>query len=158
MSDLEMMYPEGKTVVVQGESLVIKPYAFGQLAMVSKLARPVISAMVDNGVFESSGDTLALAGGIIRAMSEGGEDVLALVAYSIGKPREWLDTIQIDEGVELARSIFEVNADFFKKRILPILPRAAANPEPETAASAGDTSSQISLQTDTAVGTSTATP
>ena len=54
-------------------------------------------------------------------MANSGESIMELCAFSVNKPREWLNTVPSDEGVLLLRSIFEVNADFFSKRIAPAM-------------------------------------
>jgi hypothetical protein len=143
MSDIDILYPEGKAVTVQGESLVIKPYAFGQIAKVSKLAYPILKALSDGGLLKMATvdgkATLSIASDwmarIVEIMGIGGEELLSLVAFSTGKPRDWLDTIALDEGIELTKAIIEVNSDFFVKRILPMLSGNPTNP------SDGDTSS-----------------
>lgn len=162
MSDLDVLFPEGKTVEVQGESLVIKPYTFGQIAKVSKLAYPIIAALVDTGLLRSDtvdGKThFSVANDwmlrIVEIMGIGGEDLLQLVALSVGKPRVWLDSIQLDEGVSITQSVIEVNSDFFAKRILPKLPAKAT----ESPASDGDTSLPNLSETATADETLTDTP
>ena len=158
MSDLDVLFPEGKEVLVQGESLVIKPYTFGQIARVSKLAYPIVAALQDSGLLKietiEGQANISIASDwpsrIVEIMGLGGEEFLQLVALSIGKPRAWLDTIQIDDGVTLAKAVIEVNSDFFAKRILPLLS------VPKNPALDGDTSSPSLSPTDTE--TSTVTP
>jgi hypothetical protein len=59
--------------------------------------------------------------GIARLIGEGGDGVLDLMVIGSKKPREWVENLEMDEGVELLTSIFEVNADFFIQRVLPLV-------------------------------------
>ena len=109
-NDLEVLFPEGKTVTVAGEPITVKPFTFGQIpkvvGTVKKLAGVVQGDQID----------------VLDAIEKGGEDLLALAAFVVGKPREWFDEVPTDEGVELLKAIFEVNLDFFAKRVRPLLP------------------------------------
>ena len=109
-NDLEVLFPDGKVVVANGESIIIKPFTFGQIpkvvGTVKKLAGVVQGDQID----------------VLDAIEKGGEDLLALAAFVVGKPREWFDGVPTDEGVELLKAIFEVNLDFFAKRVRPLLP------------------------------------
>jgi hypothetical protein len=54
-------------------------------------------------------------------LEEGGEALMEFFAYAIGVKRDWMDTLPGDEGLVLAKAIFEENADFFVRKILPTL-------------------------------------
>lgn len=122
---LELLYPSGKEVMVGGETLTVREFTFGQWPKATKMLHPVISALVSQGLFSVSDGELQLSAdwvtGIVAVMSDGGESILDLCAYVTGKPRDFFDKVSLNEGVDLIRAIFEVNADFFKKRILPML-------------------------------------
>ena len=109
-NDLEVLFPDGKTVTVAGEGITVKPFTFGQIpkvvGTVKKLAGVVQGDQID----------------VLDAIEKGGEDLLALAAFVVGKPRAWFDAVPTDEGVELLKAIFEVNLDFFAKRVRPLLP------------------------------------
>lgn len=161
MNDMEVLFPEGKGVTVAGETLTVTPFKFGQLSKVTHLLAPIVRNLTACGLVRIDTDgqktSMAIAADwplrMVELMGEGGEDLLQLIAYAVGKPRAWLDTIEADQGIELGRAVVEVNADFFAKRILPMLqPKAAESP------SDGDTSSASLSAQDTAEATSTATP
>lgn len=99
---------EGKEVKVGEETLTIMPFKFGQLPAVLKHIGTLTGA--SGGDFD-----------IVKALTEGSEEVLGCLAIAAGKPRAWFDTIEIDEGVALLQAVMEVNEDLFKKKLLPLL-------------------------------------
>jgi hypothetical protein len=142
--DLEVLFPEGKTVTANGEQITIKPYTFGQIPKVIGAVRKLAGTM--------EGDTI----NVLEAIEKGGEDLIALVMFTTGKPREWFDSLGADEGVALVTAIFEVNKDFLEKRVKPMLPTSlfgTAEPQP-----GGEASPDSSSDTATAGKTSKATP
>jgi hypothetical protein len=118
--DLEVLFPTGKTVTANGEEITIKPYTFGQIPKVIGTVRKLSGALGENG-------------DVLEAIEKGGEDLIALVMFTTGKPRDWFDSLPTDEGVALVTAIYEVNKDFFDKRVKPTLPTSlfgsAAQPE-----------------------------
>jgi len=112
MSDLKVIFP-ASTVELSSGAITVKPFTFGQLPKVLQKAQTIyggIAHLMDNGA-----DTAA----VVQIMAVGGEDLLELVSLSIGKPREFFDTLQIDEGVLLVSTFLEVNLSFFVQRVLP---------------------------------------
>ena len=81
-------------------------------------------------------------------MDDGGEPLMGLIAYAIGKERSWLDTIPVDTGITLAQKIYEVNADFFVARVMPQLTSKLSG-----FVSIGETSSPASSVQDTVATT-----
>lgn len=151
MNDLDVLYPAGKEVKAGGETLTIKPIKFGQLPQASRLIAPLskqIAAAFKSDEVRTLADTAAL---FVDLMATGGEDLLVALGFFVGKPREWFDTMDNDEGLALLNAVFEVNADFFKRRVLPLF---AAPADPQD----GATSLAPFEAQDTAEATSTATP
>lgn len=134
-SDLAALFP-GREVVCKGETIRIVPLYFGQYPQAGKLAKPLINALREANLFAfanviEDGKTVAkfeLAENWIAelpmVLDEGGEALIRFFAFAIGKPREWFDTLAGDEGIALGQAIFEENADFFVRRILPMLQTA----------------------------------
>ena len=136
--DLEKLFPAGQEVTAGGEKVTLKPFTFGQLPRAIKLLRPVTDAVGTAGIAEFSAGDFRLASDwplrLPQLMDEAGEALVAFVAFACGKPRDWFDTLGADEGIALTRAAFEVNGDFFVKRIAPMLgmaiPKAAPAGEP----------------------------
>jgi hypothetical protein len=140
--DLEKLLPLDVEVKAGGETIVPKPFPFGHLPKAVKLLRPIVDAAGSANIMRIEGDTFMLAPDwplrLPALMDEAGESLLGFVAFAIGKPRDWLDTIGADEGVALTKAVFEVNGDFFAKRIAPLLGMAIPVAQPGGAPSSPD--------------------
>ena len=154
MSDLQVLEPTGKEVRAGGETITVKPIKFGQLPQASRLIAPISKQIA--AAFKAQGgltvaDTAAL---FVDLLAQSGDDLLAALGFFIGKPREWFDTIENDEGLSLLNAVFDVNADFFSRRVLPMFaPAVVAAPNTD-----GETSSPSFSEPGTPEPTSTATP
>jgi hypothetical protein len=114
MSDLNTLFPDVE-LTVQGEVLTIRPFTFGQLPKVLKLTKSFYND-IQPFFEESQGNEAELT---MKAMSVGGDDLIELIALGIKKPREWFDSLQIDDGIRVATAFLEVNLSFFAQRVLP---------------------------------------
>jgi hypothetical protein len=153
--DLAVLFPAREVPLSTGETLTVAPFTFGQLPKAIGLMRPLTEALRTAEIASFGPGGMQLAAdwpmrlpGII---DNGGEALIALLAFVYGKPRAWFDTLGADDGLAMARALLEVNGDFFVKRIAPTLGLAVAavptldgatSPDGSTAtATAGATSS-----------------
>jgi len=111
---LETLFPTGKEVTINGETLTIKPFRFGDLSKVFKAADPILGTLF---TALSSGTTQFEA--ISKVMSEAGDNVVDLMIIGSKQPRSWVEDLDMEEGINLFISILEVNADFFVRKVLP---------------------------------------
>lgn len=51
--------------------------------------------------------------------------MIEAVAIASRRPNEWVAGLELDEAIRLAQAVFEVNADFFIRRLLPAITEAA---------------------------------
>lgn len=123
--DLDILFPQGKKVMAAGDEISILPFTFGQLPNATKLMFPVVDSLKKSGILVIEGGNISLVSDwplrVPEILMEGGEPVMQLCAFATGKPRSWLDTVQMDEGVSIAMAIFQVNSDFFARRIAPMM-------------------------------------
>lgn len=111
--ELELLFPEGKTITAGGEEIVIAPLSIVRLAKVARILRPAQETM---------GDEID----VTRMLAEHGEAAIAAVAVALDKPASWAENLLPDEFLTVAMVVFEVNADFFMRRVAPQLARAVA--------------------------------
>jgi hypothetical protein len=120
----------------QGEIGVL-PLKLGQLQAASKALRPLLDA------FEAG-----LSWPAIFENHTG--EVVTLMALCTGQSEETLHELELAEALDVAAAVIEANADFFVRRVRPILSRLltrllgnTGNPAetPETAEPAGAASS-----------------
>ena len=79
------------------------------------------------------GDPFSIIEPILQVSAVVGEDVAALTALAIGKPVDYLNTLDPADGVQLTIAVFKVNIDFFVQTILPMLEKMKGATEAETA-------------------------
>ena len=110
MSDdkkLDELIPPQIEITIGGETLTITPIRAGKFPTFIRAIRPVIPHLVQEPI-----DFLAM-------IDEGGEHLLDAVALALGKPRTFVDALDIADLIRGARAMIEVNVDFFIHRLLP---------------------------------------
>jgi hypothetical protein len=127
-SDIDVLFP-GRDVMAKGEAVKVLPLFFGQYPQAIKLLKPVATVLSESGIIRlrpegvtadfSIADDWALK--LPEIMIEGGEALIQFLAFAINKPRKWFDALPADEGLMLVKAVFSENADFFVKRIRPLL-------------------------------------
>lgn len=115
MSELAVMFPEGKSLTIHDANLVIKPFKFGELSKVMKLTDGIMGSLV--GASQSKN----IAGVLRVIIGDHGDKVAELMALSSKQPIDWVNNLEVDEAIELFAAILEVNADFFIRKVLPQL-------------------------------------
>lgn len=115
-NELTALFPTGKQISICGENLTIKPFKFGELPKVFKAIEPITGTL--GSLLQSRSPDITV---IANLISEGGESIMDLMCIAAKVPRSKLDEMEMDDGVELLVSIFEVNADFFIQKVLPLV-------------------------------------
>lgn len=113
---LETFIPQPLVVDLAGEYLEIAPLKVGELPAFIRAIRPFAQHLTEDV------DWLSLFG-------ERGDDLVHALALSVRRPREWVAARELDEAIRLAEAVFEVNADFFVQRLVPMLARVASKVE-----------------------------
>jgi len=115
-NELEQLFPTGKTISINDENLTIKPFKFGELPKVFKAIGPMTSTL--GNLLQNRDASFAAIAGLI---TDGGDSIIDLMVVGSRKPREWVEELEMDQGVEVLTAIFEVNADFFIRKVLPLV-------------------------------------
>ncbi len=105
--------PVPVSVEIAGEHIDLTPLKVGEVPAFARAVQPIAASL------SASPDWLAL-------LADHGEAVIEAIAIASRRPRDWVASLDLDEAVQLAESVFEVNADFFIRRLLPRVTRAAA--------------------------------
>jgi hypothetical protein len=117
--ELDALLPIHRVVTVGTEQIEVKPYKFGQLNKVIKAAEPLFVHLKQINV---DGSPEEVGGRVLQTvLTNGGDSLTTIIALSIGKSSDWVENLELDEVVELASAVFEVNKDFFTKKIAPLL-------------------------------------
>ena len=105
--------PVPLSIEIAGERIDLTPLKVGEVPAFARAVQPIAASL------SASPDWLAL-------MAEHGEAAIAAIAVATRRPVEWVAGLDLDEAVRLAEAVFGVNADFFIRRLLPIVTQAAA--------------------------------
>jgi hypothetical protein len=151
MSDIDTLFPEQELTVhpvdpetgkpLPSETFAVRPLLFTQFGKAIKILRPLASNVNASGILRLTDGGVRIADDwairLPELMEDGGEAVFEFVAFAIRKPRPWMDTLQGDDGIAVTKKVLEVNADFFARKMAPMLgfeipasPESAATGEP----------------------------
>lgn len=104
--------PSPVVVTLSGGTLELTPIRLGELPRLLAVMRPLASEL------SADPDWLALLG-------QHGDSMLDLLAITTRRERSWINDLPLDDAVQLAAAVFEVNADFFVGRVVPGIQRSA---------------------------------
>jgi hypothetical protein len=139
--DLQVLAPEGASVMYRGERLVITPIPVGVIPLMVSHARPVIDAVFALDDVPDVDDEGALFDLALNLIENHSEAVFEAAALCVERDATWIKRGNIAEFTELAVAIFKVNHDFFVQRLGPLLARAMATGMGRGASGAGPTPS-----------------
>lgn len=104
--------PIPETLVIGGETLDITPLKVGELPIFARAVRPIAGKLGPDPDW-------------LRLLSEDGESVILSLAIACRRPPEWVSNLALDEAIRLAEVVFEANADFFIRRVVPEITRVS---------------------------------
>lgn len=119
----------GSEVEVRGEKVQIKPYNWVTTIKMADPFRTVVQAVVNNsdrvaGITNvqdtTSTQQIFAVLGIVADLEDADkiiDAVTTLIASSIGKDKEYVQELDIDEVIELGIEVFKVNRDFFGQKM-----------------------------------------
>ena len=112
MTDFQTFPPAPVVVQLSCGALELTPVRLGELPRLLAVVRPYADAI------SAEPDWLDL-------LARHGNGVLELLALTTRRERAWVDDLSLDDAVQLAAAVFEVNADFFVRRVVPGITRSA---------------------------------
>lgn len=121
--------PEPVVLTLAGTALELTPIRLGELPRLLTIVRPLAE--------ELSGEP-----DWIVLLARHGESVLDLLAITARRERAWINDLSLEDAVQLAAAVFEVNADFFVAHVVPAIQCVAQRLAP-TLRSLGTTPSPV---------------
>lgn len=112
MTDFQTFPPAPVVVQLSCGALELTPVRLGELPHLLGVVQPFADAI------SAEPDWLDL-------LARHGNGVLELLALTTRRERAWIDDLSLDDAVQLAAAVFEVNADFFVRRVVPGIARSA---------------------------------
>lgn len=117
---LEVLFPSGKEITLTGKQFTITPFKFGQLP---KVIKAITKAATNYEALKIEG-TKIKPEVALTILSESGEDLIVLLSDILQVERTFIENLDPDEAVNLIIAFFEVNSDFFTKRVVPLITKA----------------------------------
>jgi hypothetical protein len=124
----EAFFVEPRTVMVRDRSVEVKPLRVKHLSRAARLAEPILRAVSDEGTTGVNW---------VRVMQHA-DEVVGLCALATGLDEEFVGDLELDELMAIASAVFEVNADFFVRRLLPAAVEAMGRIAPAIPPTLGD--------------------
>ena len=112
MDDFKTFPPAPVVVTLSGIALELTPIRLGELPRLLAVAHPLAEEIT------SDPDWMAMLG-------RHGDTVLDLLAITTRRERAWINDLSLEDAVQLAAAVFEVNADFFVAHVVPAIQSAA---------------------------------
>lgn len=112
MDGFKTFPPELVVLTLSGTALELTPIRLGELPRLLAVVGPLVEELVGDP------DWIALLG-------RHGESVLDLLAITTRRERAWVNDLSLEDAVQLAAAVFEVNADFFVAHVIPAIQGAA---------------------------------
>lgn len=108
MTDLANLIPQPVTVTAGGREVAVTPIRVREL--------PAFAAAVEPMLHEIASGT-----GVAELMTRDVESLIKAVVIGARLERAFVDDLELDELLNLAAAVLEVNADFFVRRLAPAL-------------------------------------
>lgn len=124
MSDLSILFPT-QHLDIGGRTVSISPFKFGQLPRAMSKAKHVFGHLAEL-VSKKEGTQSLEIGLIMSAMEVGGDDLIDLIVMCSDTDREFVERLNLDEGIKLTGAFLEVNLSFFVQKVLPEFQAALA--------------------------------
>lgn len=108
MTDLATMIPQPVTVAVGGREVAVTPIKVRELPAFASVVEPLLQDITSGA-------------GVAALMTRDVESLIKAVAIGARLERAFVDDLELDELLNLAAAVLEVNADFFVRRLAPAL-------------------------------------
>ncbi|NDP58003.1 MAG: hypothetical protein GZ090_01410 [Oxalobacteraceae bacterium] len=111
-ADISAVIPEYQSIFIAGQEVIIRQIRIGQLPAVLRAVQPLSHMLIQADALDIKSMLMLYA-----------DDCLTLLQVLAGRPREWVDALEVDDAITLFSALLEANLDFFARRVLPLLPQ-----------------------------------
>lgn len=151
--DLAILFPE-RNDDVAGVAVVMREYGFHESLKLHADIAALTDAMTDIALAGDFRDLDSLR----AAFGAQGDSVERLIAAACDQPVAWVAGLKAQDGERLMMLWWEVNADFFLRRVLTSVQLGMVRKLQAVVPSDGPTPSPLSSMQDTTPGNSASTP
>jgi len=124
--DLAVLHPE-IDLDIGGETVTVREFSFIQGVKLSALVAPIVSDL--SAVLASEDEDIDL-GVLGELMGNHTETMIKLMAQSVRRKPEWVAALPDGDGQRLFMAFWEVNSDFFMRRLVMTLVSHQPQPSP----------------------------
>jgi hypothetical protein len=126
MDNFDALGPAVVPVPYKGGTIEVLPVEVGNIPAIIRQARPIIDSILalDDAPDASKEDELV--GLALDMLDKHGDAVFEAMALIVGHDVAVIRKGNIGEFVVLAKAVFEVNRDFFRDHLAPLLAKARA--------------------------------
>ena len=110
---MTVLPPVPVEIRVAEQTIALTPLVLGELPAFAKVIQPFTAE-------------LAIEPDWLRLLGSHGKAMIDAMAIASRQPCEWIAGLALDEAIFLAQALFEVNADFFIRRVVPKLGEAVS--------------------------------
>lgn len=110
--ELKTLFP-GEQIVIEGETITVKPFTFGQLPKVLGLFQKLEEEFVK---LQGQGKNLTTSA-VVGLLAAGGSDIMEVMAGSSGLSVQTVSNLSMDDGVNLLATVIKANQSFFVERM-----------------------------------------
>lgn len=112
MNGFKTFPPAPVIVTLSGTALELTPIRLGELPRLLAVVNPMTAELTTDP------DWIVLLG-------RHGDAVLDLLSITTRRDRAWINDLSLEDAVQLAAAVFEVNVDFFVAHVVPAFQGAA---------------------------------
>jgi hypothetical protein len=119
--EIELLFPQGKTITLKGKEHIIKPFGFGKFPKLLRLLKGIKVDYAPKSLEETIevAKEIAKTSVIMDIITDNSDRVVEVCELATNQKKEFFDDLPPDEAVMLLHAIIEVNTDFFIKRLQP---------------------------------------
>lgn len=104
--ELEILYPEGKEIVLGNEKFFIKPFVLNDRTKVIRIFTTVFGELGQDPTIAKTGNMDV----VVKFIETAGDRIIEIYEIITGKDKEWLGkNLRIKQEVELINLVLEIN-------------------------------------------------
>lgn len=119
---LEVLEPPTATIRLAGREATIRPLGLYQIPAFARAIQPLLPGLV--AAIGESGDVNPLI--VADLLAEHGEELIEAMRLALGRTKAEMQEVGADEFLEAIPAVLAINRDFFTRRLIPAMQRAAA--------------------------------
>lgn len=125
-NDISVLLPEPQAVTFGKYTIHVQPIGVKQARRAGSVIALLMADIGDIATLlpAAGGNYAAIAPTVALSVGANVERCIELVEIASGVPAEELDQLPLDEFVELASQLVQINARFFTERLLPALQKS----------------------------------